>query len=54
MPIFLVYPLLLFSLFRLKIKKKKKEALHNIFAFSNNNPLIEHIAKKNTKHKEKK
>jgi hypothetical protein len=53
MPIFLVYPLLLFSLFRLKIKKKK-EALHNIFAFSNNNPLIEHIAKKNTKHKEKK
>ena len=28
--------------------------MHDIFAFNNNNPQIEHIAKKKYKHKEKK
>ena len=35
---FLVYPLLLFALF----KWKKNKTLHNIFTFSSNNPQIEH------------
>jgi hypothetical protein len=38
---FFVYPLLLFALFRWKLKK----TLHDRFAFNNNRPQIEHITK---------
>jgi hypothetical protein len=44
MSVFLVYPLLLFVLFYMEVKKK---TLHDIFAFNSNSPHIEHITKKN-------
>jgi len=34
-------------------KNKKKKALHNIFAFNNNGPQIEHIAKQTQNLREK-
>jgi len=38
--IFLIYPLFLLTLFRWK-----KKSLRDIFAFNNNSPQVEHIAK---------
>jgi hypothetical protein len=40
-----------FLLFTFLLDKNKKKVLHNIFAFNNNGPQIEHIAKKHCKKK---
>jgi len=51
MPFSFCLPFLLFTLFRQELKKK---TLHNIFAFNNNGPRIDHIVEKKTNHKRKK